>query len=207
MAPVSIFLIRHGETDGNKHGIVQKPEVPLNEHGQEQARRLARRLRGQGIARILSSDLARANMTAEALSAEIGVAVELEPLLQERNFGDLRGRAYASFDEDPMGPNYIPPGGESWETFYDRAAVAWRRVVEVASSTEGALAVTTHGLVCHAIAQDHLTIEPPLWPPERWGNTSVTIIDGEPPWRVEVLNCTVHLDDQAADDQSSRSGL
>lgn len=207
MAPMSIFLIRHGETDGNKHGIVQKPEAPLNERGLEQARRLGRRLRRQGIVRILSSDLARANMTADALSAELRVAVELEPLLQERNFGDLRGRPYSSFDEDPMGPNYIPPGGESWETFYTRAAVAWRRVVEVATETEGALAVATHGLVCHAFAQDHLTIEPPLWPPERWGNTSVTIIDRESPWRVEVLNCTAHLGDRAAADRSTRSGL
>lgn len=204
---MSILLIRHGETDGNKHGVVQKPEMPLNEHGLEQARRLGRRLRDQGISRILASDLARARMTAEAVAAETGVEVELEPLLQERNFGDLRGRAYASFDEDVMGPSYEPPGGESWEVFYDRAAAAWQRVVAAAEETEGALAVATHGLVCHALALDHLTIEPPLWLPERWANTSLTIIEKTSPWKVKLLNCTQHLDDLSADDESSRSGL
>ena len=207
MAGMSILIIRHGETDGNKNRIVQKPAVPLNERGREQAQRLGRRLRTAGIGRILSSDLARASMTAEAVAAEAGVSVELEPLLQERNFGDLRGRPYESLDEDPMGPGYIPPGGESWEVFYERAAAAWRRVVEVAAETEGALAVATHGLVCHAFAVDHLTIEPPHRPPDRWGNTSLTIVTKEPPWRVELLNSTAHLLDGPVDDGSSRSGL
>ena len=190
---MSIYLIRHGETDGNRNGVVQVPEIPLNDRGLEQARLLAEHLRGQGIGRILSSDLARARMTADALAAELEVAVELEPLLQERNFGDLRGCSYASFDRDVMGPNYEPPGGESWEIFHARAAQAWRLVVAVAAATEGALAVITHGLVCHSFAEYHLRIEPPLWTPERWGNSSLTTVAKEPPWRVRLLNSTQHL--------------
>ena len=30
--------------------------------------------------------------------------------------------------------------------------------------------------------------------PERWDNTSVTVIDGPAPWSVRLLNCIVHLD-------------
>jgi hypothetical protein len=30
--------------------------------------------------------------------------------------------------------------------------------------------------------------------PERWENTSVTIVDGPAPWNVRLLNCAVHLD-------------
>ena len=198
MPGVRIFLIRHGETDGNRHRVVQKPEVPLNELGLEQARRLSRRLRQESITRILASDLERARMTAATLAGETGLDVEHEPLLQERNFGDLRGQAYATFGFDPMAPGYEPPGGESWEIFYDRAARAWERVIESALETEGSLAVVTHGLVCHAFAQSHLTLEPPLGAPDGWGNTSVTVIEKRVPWRVELINCTVHLDDDGA---------
>ena len=31
--------------------------------------------------------------------------------------------------------------------------------------------------------------------PERWENTSLTVVDGGPPWRVSVLNCIAHLED------------
>jgi probable phosphoglycerate mutase len=191
---VTIYLIRHGETEGNRLRIVQPPELPLNERGLRQARACAVRLRSAGIARIVASDLSRARMTAQALAAETGTSVELEPLLQERNFGDLRGRPYATFDFDPMGLDYSPPGGESWETFHQRAARAWRRVEELAAETEGPLAVVTHGLVCHSFALHHLRLEPPLVNPERWGNTAVTEIERPAPWRVRVINCTRHLD-------------
>ena len=194
MTVVTIYLIRHGETEGNRLRIVQPPELPLNDRGLRQAAAMARRLRYAGITRIVASDLARAHMTAEALSAETGTSIELEPLLQERNFGDLRGRTYASFDFDPMGPDYSPPGGESWDVFYERAGRAWRRVEEAAAGTGGALAVVTHGLVCHSFALHNLLLEPPLVNPERWGNTAVTEIDRPAPWRVRLINCTRHLD-------------
>src|SRR6266496_2930083 len=90
-----IFLIRHGETPGNARRIVQLPGIPLSPRGVAQAERLARRLGREGIARILSSDLARAAMTAEHLRQVTGAPVQFDPLLQERNFGDLRGTAYA----------------------------------------------------------------------------------------------------------------
>jgi len=32
-------------------------------------------------------------------------------------------------------------------------------------------------------------------PPAAWHNTSLTIIDHPPPWRVRLLNCAAHLDD------------
>jgi probable phosphoglycerate mutase len=192
---VTIYLIRHGETEGNRLRIVQPPDLPLNERGLRQAAAMASRLRDAGIVRILASDLARAHMTAQALASATGRAIELEPLLAERNFGDLRGQAYASFDFDPMALDYSPPGGESWEGFHQRAASAWRRIQEEAAATrDGALAVVTHGLVCHSFALHHLLLEPPLENPERWGNTAVTEIEPRAPWRVRVLNCTRHLE-------------
>jgi probable phosphoglycerate mutase len=195
---MAIFLIRHGETLGNATRVVQRPEIPLSPRGVAQAERLARRLAREGIARIVSSDLTRAVMTAEHLERATGVAVELDPLLQERNFGDVRGTAYADLGFDLFAPEYAPPGGESWEVFHARVDRAWALVQEIARATEGHLAVVTHGLVCRSLAARHLVLPGGGPVPERWENTAVTIADGPAPWRVRLLNCIAHLDDVAA---------
>ena len=190
----TVFLIRHGETVGNAGRIVQRPDSPLSARGMVQAERLGERLAGAGIARILASDLARAAATAESLRRAVGAPIEYEPLLHERNFGDVRGTPYADLGFDLFAPDYEPPGGESWEAFHARVDRAWARVQAVVGSTGGALAVVTHGLVCRSLAARHLVLPPGAVVPERWENTSLTIVEGPVPWRVRLLNCTVHLD-------------
>lgn len=192
-----IFLIRHGETAGNAARIVQRPDIPLSERGIAQADRLARRLVNAGIAGILASDLRRAAMTAQSLSRTTGVPVAFEALLHERNFGDIRGTAYADLGFDPFHPDYAPPNGESWDAFHARVDRAWTRIQEVAAATPGHLAVVSHGLVCKSLAGRHLALPAGAEVPERWENTSVTIIDARAPWRVALLNCCAHLDDLA----------
>ena len=44
-AAMSIYLIRHGETDGNRTRTVQVPSTPLSEKGLHQASLLALRCR------------------------------------------------------------------------------------------------------------------------------------------------------------------
>jgi 2,3-bisphosphoglycerate-dependent phosphoglycerate mutase len=192
---MSIFLIRHGETLGNALRIVQRPDIPLSPRGVAQAERLARRLERQGIARILSSDLTRAAMTAEHLARATGAPVQHDALLHERNFGDLRGTPYAELDMDPFAEGYAPPNGETWEVFHARVARAWALIQDTAATTDGHLAVVTHGLVCRSLVAHHLVLPEGLEPPLQWDNTSLTIADGPAPWRVGLLNCIVHLDD------------
>jgi len=194
---MSIFLIRHGETPGNARRIVQRPGIPLSPRGVAQAERLARRLGREGIARILSSDLARAAMTAERLRQVTGAPVQFDPLLQERNFGDLRGTAYADLGFDMFAPDYAPPNGETWEVFHARVDRAWALVQETAAATSGHLAVVTHGLVCRSLASRHLILPAGQDVPERWENAALTIIEGPAPWRVRLLNCIAHLEDPA----------
>jgi probable phosphoglycerate mutase len=197
-ASTSIFLIRHGETPGNAGRIVQTPDTPLSTRGIDQAKRLAQRLERTGIARILSSDLVRATMTAECIRLTTGVSLRLDPLLQERNFGDLRGTPYDRLTLDIFAPGYEPPGGESWEVFHARVDRAWGFVRQIAAESDGHLAVVTHGLVCRSLAARHLVLPAGQEAPERWANTGLTIADG-PLWRVSLLNCTVHLDGDLAD--------
>ena len=190
-----LFLIRHGETEGNALRILQHPDIPLSPRGIAQAERLARRLAPEGITRIVSSDYPRAMTTAEHVRRATGAPLAIEPLLRERNFGDLRGRPYAELAFDPFALDYAPPNGETWPEFHERVDRAWARVQALAASTTGgSLAVVTHGLVCRSLAARHLSLADGEPVPERWENTSLTIVDCPAPWRVSLLNCVAHLD-------------
>jgi probable phosphoglycerate mutase len=190
---MTIVLVRHGETDGNAARILQRPDVPLNERGVRQAEQLARRLCARGFVAIVCSDLLRARMTADPLAAGSGIAVEENPLLQERNFGDLRGMAYAALAEDPFGPDVAPPNGEDWPTFHARVADAFAFIVGRRRSANGALVVVTHGLVCRALVARHTLLPDGVVVPERFDNTGITVLDEDAPYRVSFLNCTRHL--------------
>lgn len=205
-----VHLIRHGETPGNAGRIFQLPETPLGERGFAQAARLADRLAGEGIARIVASDYARARQTAQAVSERCALPFDLDPLLRERNFGDLRGTSYADFDGDPFALDYEPAGGETWKAFHQRVERAWQSLLRRSQACEeGALAVVTHGLVCDAIVRHHVAPETQTEDGGilRFGNTSLTILHGPSPWRVELLGCTAHLDAESGDDANAISGL
>jgi broad specificity phosphatase PhoE len=199
--PHTLYVIRHGETAHNAARILQPPGVPLSERGVLQARRVARRLAGAGIARILTSDLERALATARELEAATGAPLHLDARLQERSFGDLRGRAYAELGFDPFAPGYTPPGGESWEVFHARVEAAWQAIRTHAEAAGGPLAVVTHGLVCRELVARHLVVPPELASPadpHRWLNTCVTEVVG-PPWTPRRIACAAHLDDLEAE--------
>ena len=188
-----IFLIRHGETALNAARVVQTPETPLSERGVAQAEALARRLADAGVTAIVSSDLPRARMTAERLQAATGAPIALDPGLQERNFGDVRGQPYTALGADILSPTYDPPGGETWAEFRQRVEETWTRITAARGAETGNLAVVTHGLVCHVLAEHYLEVSGDRGHGP-WRNASLTVVDDGPPWVVRVLNCTRHLD-------------
>jgi 2,3-bisphosphoglycerate-dependent phosphoglycerate mutase len=190
---MTILLVRHGETAGNASRILQRADVPLNEQGIRQAEQLAQRLLNHGFSHIVSSDLPRARMTAAPLAARSGIEIEENPLLQERNFGDLRGTPYAELMEDPFGPDLVPPNGEDWPTFHARVAAAFDLIVSRRRSLNGNLVVVTHGLVCRALVERHARLPEGVVVPELFQNTSVTVLHEEAPHAVSLLNCTRHL--------------
>ena len=190
---MTILVVRHGETDGNAARVLQRPDVPLNDRGIRQAEQLAQRLCGDGFVHILCSDLLRARMTAAPITARSGIAIEENPLLQERNFGDLRGMPYAALAEDPFGPDVAPPNGEDWPTFHARVAEAFAFIVSRRRSLDGTLVVVTHGLVCRALVERHVPLPAGVVAPERFDNTSITVLHEAAPHRASLINCTRHL--------------
>ena len=106
---------------------------------------------------------------------------------------------------DIFAEDFVPPAGESWEMFFERADRGWEVVRAMASETAGNLAVVTHGLVCYAYARRNLRMQKsdPL-SPGAFANTSLKIVEAHPPFRVELLGCTAHLDAEREQDDLSK---
>ncbi len=92
MAQTTLLLIRHGETAWNAAGRIQgQLDVPLSPRGIWQAARLGERLADEPIDAVVSSDLARASLTAQAVAATRNADVVLDERLRERHFGWFQG--------------------------------------------------------------------------------------------------------------------
>lgn len=189
---MAIFIVRHGETDGNASRMIQSPETPLNERGVAQAEALAARLAREGAAHIFASDYARARMTADAVHRATGAPLEIDARLRERDFGDWRG---VSHDAVPhfLDDGVAPPNGETWEAFHARAASAWERIAGRAREAAGNVVAVTHGLVCYSFALHQLALPAGIEADRGFHNTSVTVAAPQAPWTVTTLNCTAHL--------------
>ena len=158
-----------------------------------QAEQLAQRLFAHGFVHILCSDFLRARMTAVPLAACSGITIEESSLLQERNFGDLRGVPYVELTEDPFGPDFVPPNGEDWPRFHARVAEAFAFIVSRRRAVNGTLVVVTHGLVCRALVERHALVPEGISVPATFDNTSVTGLHENAPHAVTLINCTRHL--------------
>ena len=207
---MSILLIRHGETALNVARVLQPADTPLSPRGVAQAEALAQRLAVLGVAAVISSDLPRALTTARMLAAATGASLETSALLRERDFGDWRGRPYDGMPVNPLTMLEAPPGGESAATFAGRVALAFEYIVRLRAALDGALAVVTHGLVIRALLASHArlsdTAAATAAAPAHLGNTSLSMLDAQPPHRVTLLNCTRHLDATSRDDVTALSG-
>ncbi len=213
---MAIYLIRHGETPGNRDRIIQFPDTPLSDRGREQAARLGARMADVPVAEIWVSDHARAHQTAQAVGATTGAPLRVVDDLAERNLGALRGRAYAELDFDPFAPDYHPPEGETWAAFHGRVDRVWSRIeqrwLEAFSGGDAAghLCVVTHGLVLRSLFERRLLGEAGLARHANEhgqvaiANTAVSILEplrsanGDLAYRIERLACIAHLDAETA---------
>ncbi len=151
-----IYVVRHGETEWNAlNKVLGRTDVPLNERGLEQAKKVAEYLQkmalsGTVFVRILASPLKRTHETAHIISETIGVPVTAEKALIEMNFGiwegeDRRSAAYQAAKRDFFS-RY--PGGES---FLDVAARVYP-LLHALAKEPGNTVLVTHNGICRIIA-------------------------------------------------------
>lgn len=134
---VELTLVRHGETDLNKEGLIQGSEIdiPLNATGKAQAKKAGEKLQGQKFDVILSSDLKRAKETASIIAKELGIKEsESFQIFNERNAGEWSGkpvedilakhRPKGSKIRSSMFLRATPKNGESFDQLIARAEKA-----------------------------------------------------------------------------------
>lgn len=98
-----LYMIRHGETDWNKQGILQgSTDIPLNACGIEMAEKTSAGLKKDNISfdRIFSSPYLRARTTAEIIAKDFGCAITIAPQLREMCFGKYEGHRICEFRRD-----------------------------------------------------------------------------------------------------------
>ena len=83
-----IVIVRHGETEYNKLGIIQgQSQVPLNERGRAQAAEVAEFLKHEEFNYLYCSGLKRAQDTAEIINKSLNLRIIADNRLNERNYG------------------------------------------------------------------------------------------------------------------------
>jgi len=135
-----IIAVRHGETAWNRVSRIQgHTDIPLNEAGQWQARRVGEAVAAEGVGAIYSSDLQRASDTARAIGAASGLPVHLDASLRERHFGELEGLTHDEISTRwpeqarrwrGRDPDYGPQGGETLQDFHARCIGALTRLAQ-----------------------------------------------------------------------------
>ena len=160
MDPTRIIAVRHGETSWNADARIQgQIDIGLNETGRWQAKRVGQALAEEPIAAVYSSDLERAQATAQPISEAKGVPVIPHEGLRERSFGMFEGK---TFDEIHQAwpehaqnwrkriPEWQPPeGGESLIQLRERVT---RTLEQLAAKHPGEqIVVVAHGGVLDAL--------------------------------------------------------
>lgn len=157
-----IYLARHGQTAYNLEGRFQGwGDVPLDETGRAQARKLALAVAAVEPVNLVSSNIARALETATIVSELVGLEPQIDPRFAETETGEWTDRSFADVAaEDPeaftafveLQAGWGFPGGESFATQAARVAAGlddWR-----ARSDTGTTVIICHGNVIRLALRD-----------------------------------------------------
>ncbi len=143
-----IVLVRHGETDANRSGLLLgQADPPLNALGRQQANAVADALRREPVSVVHTSPLLRARETAAAIGEATGAPLEVDERLIELDYGDWDERPIAELPRDVAtawraDPTFAPPGGESLVDL--RARVAPCAAALLDRAREGVAVAVSH---------------------------------------------------------------
>jgi probable phosphoglycerate mutase len=163
-----IFLIRHGATTLTAEDrFAGATDVQLSDEGREQVRRLAERLRDDGITAVYASPLGRTVETASILAEPHALEVQTRDGLREISHGrweQMTRREVeekfpdeaAAWDQDPY--TFAPVGGESGLAVTARALPVLMDIVR--ENQGGCVLVVSHKATIRLLLSSLLGFDP-----------------------------------------------
>ncbi len=190
-----LYLIRHGEAEGNAEGrVMGQLDLPLTTRGREEAEALGAWCTAQGISftAVFTSDLARARDTAAILATATRSPTPLVRTdLREVGRGQLEGMTYA----EAAALRSAALGLEPEASVTSRIARVARELRRAA--LHGPVAAVGHGGSLARLLRFYLGLRPEPGHGEfgfSLANTGVSILDFQPPRpNVHAINALPHL--------------
>ena len=153
---MEIWLARHGATEWSRSGQhTGVTDLPLLAEGEEEARRLGKRLGGHPFGHVLSSPMSRARETARLAGFD---EVEVTDLLREADYGTYEGLTSKQIHEERPGWELFidgSPGGETSQQISDRAD----RLLGLIGDPYDDVLCFAHGHILRAVAARYLGLE------------------------------------------------
>lgn len=207
---MKLYLVRHGETEGNLQNFFQTAETQLTKTGIDQAKRVAKRLKNKKADIIYSSTHFRTMETSKIISKEIELPIEpWADLTEIRRPSEIRGKPTQDPEvakiENLLAKNFTKKGWRySDEENYDDLVRRARKVLDHLSSKhqDQTVLCVSHGtfiktLLATALFGESLT--PEIFSTLRhkmWAaNTGITTIEHTEKhgWRLLTWNDASHL--------------
>ena len=198
-----IFLVRHGEAEGNLYRRAQgQSDALLTARGRKQLACLAERFRDVPLDAAYSSDLRRAYETALAVASTHGLPVTKDARLREMNLGEWENRPWGdiawespeelrNFSLDPA--RWSTPGREPFAAAQDRME---RALLDIAARhPDQTILCASHGMAIRALLARLLGVpSEDIQRVAHADNTAVALLTAEAgALRVEYCNDNSHL--------------
>ncbi|MBX9102149.1 histidine phosphatase family protein [Streptococcus anginosus] len=157
---MKILFVRHGKDSAQHRGGWS--QLDLLPEGKREAETLANYLaqhkENYHFTKVITSDLKRAETTAEILARKLQLPVEKESTLRETNNGDLAGMLNSEADQKfphlyfrSLAMNEHYPNGESPIEFYQRIKTWFQLFLQENNDSAETQIVVTHGGVINII--------------------------------------------------------
>ena len=195
------YLVRHGRTELNRDNRVQgHSQTLLDEEGLSQAVKIRDRLAEETLTAAFSSDLARAQQTAQTILGNRKTTFTISSDLREFDYGlwnnltvaEVRDKYIDGFSRMMDTHNFAPPGGESLAQVLERTGRFVTRVK--AQVSEGNLLVVCHGGSLRGLVVHLLGLPADIFWSLQVDLASLSIVDIYPNRAVLVLfNDVSHL--------------
>lgn len=207
---MNLYIVRHGESVGNKARTYQFSDMGLSPDGISQAKAIAQRVKGLSIDLIYASNLKRAQETAGIIAGEAKLPIETwEDIREFRRPTDLSGKHVDSpesrafekaFEKNYKNPDWKYSDDETFNEIKARTARVLTHLVE--KHRDQNVLLVSHGtfikmLAAYVVFREKLTSEM-FWDFRHHsfaGNTGVSICEytDRHGWRLLSWNDMSHL--------------